>query len=80
MIFIKNLLVFDYIDFVRVDVVDIFFFEEVFYNDLEFYSENIKVIFECFKYGLRIGYGYMNIIKKNLYLLLEKYMIKFLGD
>jgi len=78
--FTKNLLVPDYIYSARVDIGDIPFFEEAFYKDLEFYSEDIKATPERFKYGLRIGYGYMNMIKKNLYSLPENYTIKSLGD
>ncbi|NEQ35834.1 MAG: FkbM family methyltransferase [Okeania sp. SIO3I5] len=76
----KNLLVPDYIYSARVDVADIPFFEEAFYQDLEFYTEDIKSTSDRFNYGLRIGYGYMNMIKKNLYSLPEKYTIKSLGD
>lgn len=78
--FTKSLLVPDYIYSARVDVADIPFFEEAFYNDVEFYNDEIKSTEDRFQYGLRIGYGYMNMIKKNLYLLPENYMISSLGD
>jgi FkbM family methyltransferase len=78
--FNKNLLVPDYIYSARVNVIDIPFFEEAFYNEIEFYDEGIKATNERFQYGLRIGYGYMNMIKKNLYSLPENYTIKSLGD
>ncbi len=78
--FSKNLLVPDYIYSARVDVADIPFFEQAFYNDLEFYTEEIKSTPDRFKYGLRIGYCYINMIKKNLYSLPKKYTIKSLGD
>lgn len=78
--FTKNLLVPDYIYSARVDVADIPFFEEAFYNDSEFYSEAIKSTPDRFNFGLRIGYAYMNFLKKNLYPLPKKYTVQSLGD
>lgn len=78
--FTKNLLVPDYIYSARVDVADIPFFEEAFYNDSEFYGEAIKSTPDRFNFGLRIGYVYMNSLKKNLYSLPRKYTVQSLGD
>ena len=78
--FNKKLLVPDYIYASRVDIVDIPFFEEAFYQEVEFYTDAVKQTEDRFKHGLRIGYVYMKHIKKNLFKLPESYSIESLGE
>lgn len=78
--FTKKMLVPDYIYSARVDVADIAFFEEAFYKNVKLYDDDVKKTTDRFNFGLRIGYVYMNTIKKNLYSLPSQYTIQSLGD
>jgi hypothetical protein len=76
----KKPLVPDYIYAARLDERDIPFFEQQFYANVDFYSENIKTSMDRFKYGLRIGHCFMSKLEKEFKAYPIKHSIASLGD